>query len=76
MLLHFNCREYLGVGDLGDGLAGVQELELHEEGEAGDARAQALDELDLRNGGAARGHEVVDDEHDVGAVVESRERAS
>ena len=58
-------REDLSIGRLGNSLAGVQEIELHEESHARKLCTELLDEVGLRHRRATRGNQVVNDKHHI-----------
>lgn len=64
-LLDGDQREHLGVGLGGDGSAGVQKGEFHDEAEARQTRAACANETHHGRRGAARGHQIVHNEHHV-----------
>ena len=57
--MHLHKGEDVGIGDLGDGLARVEERQLHEEAHTCQRGTELLDEFGLRLSGAARGDQVV-----------------
>lgn len=58
-------REDLGIGRLGNSLAGVQEIEFHEESHARKLCTELLDEVGLRHRRATRGNQVVNNKHHI-----------
>ena len=58
-------REDLGIGRLSNSLAGVQEIEFHEESHARKLCTELLDEVGLRHRRATRGNQVVNDKHHI-----------
>ena len=58
-------REDLGIGRLSNSLAGVQEIELHEESHARELCTELLDEVGLRHRRATRGNQVVNNKHHI-----------
>ena len=58
-------REDLGIGRLSNSLAGVQEIEFHEEAHTRKLCTELLDEVGLRHRRATRGNQVVNNKHHI-----------